>query len=157
MFIGVELAKGEIGDALFAVTMVTAGLIWGYGVRRFGLGRTLARFLALSAVVAVVTTVLAVPIIILYYGGDAGRGADGLAATIAVPGANPWLTISSVNLPVSLVDKILTGAVAFAGARLIGHRASAAEASMPVDPPIALQRESRRGRINYTPKRDSSS
>lgn len=35
LFMLVELLKGNVGDALFATTMVTSGLIWGYGAKRW--------------------------------------------------------------------------------------------------------------------------
>lgn len=126
LFVVVELLKFQIGGALFAVTMIFAGLIWGYGVRR-GWGATLPRFLAVSAVVAVATSALAVPITMLYYDGQVGRGLDVLFAYLQAGGLGPWLAVSGTNLTVSLVDKVLTGAIAFLIARLIWTSPGAAE------------------------------
>lgn len=126
LFVVVELLKFQIGGALFAVTMIFAGLIWGYGVRRGG-GATLPRFLAVSAVVAVATSALAVPITMLYYDGQVDRGLDVLFAHLQAGGLGPWLAVSGTNLTVSLVDKVLTGAIAFLIARLIWTSPGAAE------------------------------
>lgn len=118
LFVAVELLKLEFGGALFGVTMISAGLIWGYGARR-GWGRTLPRFLALSAVVAVATSAVAVPITMLYFDGQVGRGLDVFYAWMQGAGLGPWFAVGGVNLAISLLDKILTGAIAFALARLI--------------------------------------
>ncbi|MGZ0713026.1 hypothetical protein ACWPKO_32280 (plasmid) [Coraliomargarita sp. W4R53] len=119
LFLLIELIKGNVGDALFATTMITSGLIWGYGAQRWGMGKTLPRFLAVSALVAVVTTVMAVPIIVLYFEGAAGRGADGFVATAEALGINLWAAVAGPNLAASLIDKLLTGAAAFYIARLV--------------------------------------
>lgn len=118
LFVTVELLKLEFGGALFAVTMISAGLIWGYGAR-YGWGRTLPRFLAVSAVVAVATSAIAVPISVMYYGGNVDRGLDVLFAWMRGAGLGPWFAVGGVNLTVSLLDKVLTGAIAFMLARLI--------------------------------------
>jgi len=118
LFVVVELLKFQVGGALFAVTMIFAGLIWGYGVRR-GWGNTLPRFLAVSAVVAIATSAVAVPITMLYYNGHVDRGLDVLFAHLQEGGLGPWLAVSGTNLTVSLVDKVVTGAIAFLIARLI--------------------------------------
>lgn len=113
LFMLIELLKGNFGDALFATTMITSGLIWGYGAQRFGLGRTLPRFLVLSALVAIVTSAIAVPITVLYYGGAAGRGVDGLVASATEMGVSLWAVVGGSNLAISLFDKLATGAAAY--------------------------------------------
>lgn len=119
LFMLIELLKGNVGDALFATTMISSGLIWGYGAKRWGLADTLPRFLGLSVLVAVTTSVIAVPITVLYYGGEAGRGVDGLITSVTAMGISLWVTVGGSNLAVSLVDKVLTGAAAYYLAKLI--------------------------------------
>lgn len=119
LFAGVELLKNDLGGALFALTMVSAGLIWGYGVRH-GAARSLPRFLGLSAVVAVATSALAVPISVLYYGGQTGRGLEGLYSAFEDgQGVGLWVAVTGVNLGVSLLDKVLSGAIAYGVVRLM--------------------------------------
>ncbi len=118
-FIAVELLKGDTGHALFAVTMITAGLLWGFGVHRWDLGRTLPRFLGLSAAVALATSLLAVPITVIYFGGAPGRGLDDMLAWGTQHDLDPWAVIGASNLAVSLVDKVVTGAIAFFAARVL--------------------------------------
>ncbi|MCM3615745.1 hypothetical protein M3672_15035 [Microbacterium enclense] len=117
LFAGIELLKGNVGDALFATTMISSALLWGYGARRWGLADTLPRFLGLSVLVALLTSALAVPITVLYFGGEPGRGFDGLFQSISTVGLNMWVMVGLANLTVSVVDKVLTGAVAFYLAR----------------------------------------
>lgn len=113
IFAIIELTKGNVGDALFATTMISAGILWGYGARRWGLGDTLPRFLGLSVLVALMTSALAVPITVLYFGGEPGRGFDGFFQSLSTTGANLWVVVGLTNLAVSVADKVLTGAVAF--------------------------------------------
>lgn len=117
LFVAVELLKGDVGGALFAMTMITAGLVWGYGVR-FGLGRTLPKFIGLSAVVAAVTTAIAVPVTVLYYGGNPGRGYEGIFAW-ATELMDVWAVVGVTNLLVSVADKVLVGVTAFFLARAV--------------------------------------
>ena len=119
LFMLIELLKGNVGDALFATTMITSGLIWGFGAKRWGMGDTLPRFLGLSVLVAVTTSLIAVPITVLYYGGEAGRGVDGLITSATAMGMSLWVIVGGSNLAVSLLDKVLTGAAAFYIAKLI--------------------------------------
>ena len=119
LFMLIELLKGNVGDALFATTMITSGLIWGFGAKRWGMGDTLPRFLGLSVLVAVTTSLIAVPITVIYYGGEAGRGVDGLITSATAMGMSLWVIVGGSNLAVSLLDKVLTGAAAFYIAKLI--------------------------------------
>ncbi|MDT0158260.1 hypothetical protein Q9R19_11540 [Microbacterium sp. ARD32] len=113
IFAIIELTKGNVGDALFATTMISAGILWGYGARRWSLADTLPRFLGLSVLVALMTSALAVPITVLYFGGEPGRGFDGFFQSLSTTGANLWVVVGLTNLAVSVADKVLTGALAF--------------------------------------------
>lgn len=120
VFIVVELLKAQVVAAVFSVTMVSAGLVWGFGVTRFHLAATLPRFLGLSAVVAVVTSSIAVPITVFYLGGSTDRGLDALRdLVIGMTGAHPEVAISIVNATISLIDKMIVGAIAYAVAVLV--------------------------------------
>ncbi|HWI42157.1 MAG TPA: hypothetical protein VNS81_00955 [Nocardioides sp.] len=98
----------------FAVVNVAGALVWGYGVRRFGMGRTIPRFLALSVVVALVCTTLAVPILVVLYGGSTGHGEDSITATVREATHNLVLAVLSANILTSLGDKLISGFVALA-------------------------------------------
>ncbi|GEP37581.1 hypothetical protein NPS01_12440 [Nocardioides psychrotolerans] len=96
----------------FALVNVAGALAWGYGVRRFGLGRTLPRFLALNVMVAGISTLLAVPILVGLYGGSAGNGQDAITATFMALTDQLIVSVGFSNLLVSLADKLFSGFVA---------------------------------------------
>ncbi|WP_341928069.1 hypothetical protein [Nocardioides psychrotolerans] len=96
----------------FAIVNVAGALAWGYGVRRFGLGRTLPRFLALNVMVAALCTLLAVPILVGLYGGSAGNGQDTITTTFLALTHQLTVSVGFSNLLVSLADKLFSGFVA---------------------------------------------
>ncbi|WP_309648882.1 hypothetical protein [Nocardioides sp.] len=96
----------------FAIVNVAGALAWGYGVRRFGLGRTLPRFLALNVMVAGLCTLLAVPILVGLYGGSAGNGQDTITTTFLALTHQLTVSVGFSNLLVSLADKLFSGFVA---------------------------------------------
>lgn len=95
----------------FAVVNVAGALVWGYGVRRWRMGRTLPRFFALNCLTAIVCTSLAVPIIVAL-GGETGNGADDVIAAIQETVKSLWVAVASANILTSLADKTISGFVA---------------------------------------------
>lgn len=98
----------------FALVNVAGALVWGYGIRRFGFGRTLPRFFTLNLLVAVVCTTVAVPILLLLFAGSTNHGQDGIGATILALSDSTVLAVTTSNLLVSVGDKILSGFLALA-------------------------------------------
>ncbi len=98
----------------FALVNVVGALLWGYGVRSWGLGRTIPRFFILNIIVAIACTVVAAPIIVLVFGGATGNGADALTGTFLAVGQNLVGSVFSSNILTSLADKIIAGFVALA-------------------------------------------
>jgi energy-coupling factor transport system substrate-specific component len=96
----------------FAVVNVVGALLWGYGVRRLGLGRTLARYLLLNVGVAVACTLVAVPILVLLYEGSTGHGEDTLSDSFLALTDTLVVAVGLSNLFVSVVDKLVSGFVA---------------------------------------------
>lgn len=95
----------------FALVNVAGALVWGYGVRRWRMGRTLPRFFVLNCLTALVCTGLAVPIIVAL-GGETGNGADDVIAAIQETVKSLWFAVASANLLTSLADKTISGFVA---------------------------------------------
>lgn len=95
----------------FALVNVVGALIWGYGVRH-GLGRTLPRFLALNALVALACSVVAVPVLLVLLGGSTGHGEDAITSTFVELSAAATVATGLSNLLVSLGDKLISGFVA---------------------------------------------
>lgn len=96
----------------FALVNITGALVWGYGARRFGMGRSLPRFFVLCLYAAIACTVVAVPIIEIVYGGATGHGTDMLARNIQQMTPSSVLATGSANLLVSMADKIISGFIA---------------------------------------------
>ena len=109
-----SLAVATSGPASlpFGLVNVAGALVWGYGVRRLGFGRTLPRFFTLNLLVAVVSSLIAVPILLLLFAGSTGHGQDGIGATILELTGSTGVAVAASNLLVSVGDKMLSGFVA---------------------------------------------
>jgi energy-coupling factor transport system substrate-specific component len=94
----------------FALVNIVGALIWGYGVRSWGLGKSIPKFFLLNVIVAIACTLVAAPIIVLVFGGATGAGADALTAI----GQGVVGSVLSSNILTSLADKIIGGFVALA-------------------------------------------
>jgi energy-coupling factor transport system substrate-specific component len=113
---------GNVGGALFlgpvnipfALVNVTGALLWGYGVRSFGMGATVPRFFLLNIIVALVTSAVAAPIVAFVFGGATGHASDALTAAFAQAGTDLLRATFESSVIVSLADKIITGFVAIA-------------------------------------------
>jgi ABC-type Co2+ transport system permease subunit len=111
---------GNLGGALFqgpveipfALVNVTGALIWGYGVRSFGMGATVPRFFLLNVIVALVNSVVAAPIVAFVFGGATGHPSDALTAAFAQAGTDLLRATFQSSVIVFLADKIITGFVA---------------------------------------------
>ena len=109
----IGVASSGPASLAFMVVNVAGALVWGYGVRRpFDLGRTHLRFLGLNLLVALTCTLLAVPLLLLVFGGTTGHAEDLIARTfLELTGAH-WLAVSASNLVVSVGDKLMCGFIA---------------------------------------------
>ncbi len=96
-----------VANLLFAPVNVAAALVWGYGIRRLGLGQAVLGFFGLAVVVGVVTGVLATPIVLLVFGGATGHPSDLITATLASFGIERAALVSSVVT--SVPDKVIAG------------------------------------------------
>ena len=111
--VGGALFTGPVGIP-FALVNVTGALIWGYGVRSFGMGATVPRFFLLNVIVALVNSAVAAPIVAFVYGGATGHASDALTAAFAKAGTDLLRATFESSVIVSLADKIISGFVAVA-------------------------------------------
>lgn len=95
----------------FVLVNVAGALVWGYGVRRWGMGRTIPRFFALTLLVALVCSIVATPILVLYKGVIV-HGSTTLTASLIAIAHGAVIGIFLSNLLISLVDKTISGVVA---------------------------------------------
>jgi energy-coupling factor transport system substrate-specific component len=96
----------------FALVNVVGALVWGYGVRRYGFGRSLHRFFGLNLVVAACCTLVAAPVLVLMYGGSVGHGQDRLTYSFLALTHQLAISVGIGNLTTSVVDKVLSGFIA---------------------------------------------
>lgn len=107
---------GFIGSPMalpFAACNVIGALVWGYGVR-WGMAKTLPRYLLLACITALFVTLMAVPIYVFVFGGATGHFSDMMTAAFVGMGANLITSVFSSNIIVSLADKIIASFVALA-------------------------------------------
>lgn len=105
--------SGPIGLP-FAVVNVAGALVWGYGVRNLGMGKSFALYFVLNLIVALICTIIAVPIYVFVFGGATGHFADMMTAAFLAAGQNLITSVFSSNIIVSLADKVISGFVALA-------------------------------------------
>ncbi|MET0929110.1 MAG: hypothetical protein ABWX74_06300 [Aeromicrobium sp.] len=121
----------------FSLVNMAGALVWGYGVRRYGMGRTLPRFLALNVAVALTCTIIAVPILSAY-GWSVGQGQDSVTATLQDLTHRLGLAVGLSNVLTSMGDKLLTGFVALVAISMLPLSIRAASrlvlAAHPDDP-----------------------
>jgi energy-coupling factor transport system substrate-specific component len=98
----------------FALVNVAAALVWGYGVRTFGMGRGAIRYFVLNLVVALVTAVVAAPIVLFVSGGSTGHASDLVTAAFAQAGL--VVAVLASNILVAPLDKLLAG---YTGAAIV--------------------------------------
>lgn len=98
----------------FILVQVGGALVWGYGVHRFGMGRSMSRFLGLNVLVAIVCTAIAAPILLLLYGGGVGHGSEDIVAGFMAHGQNLVTAVFSANAVTSVSDKMISGFITLA-------------------------------------------
>ena len=97
---------------LFAPVNAAGALVWGYGVRRWRMGRSIPHFFGLSLVVATVCTAVAVPIIAGPLGGFSESGVDEITSSVLAITHSLWISVTVSNLISSVTDKLIAGFVA---------------------------------------------
>lgn len=104
--------NGDFSGWWFALVQIAGAVVWGYGFRRW-FGRGPWRFFLLNLVVAVVCSLIAVPIILFAFAGtELLHGAAALAGLVQELGAGFAGAVFSVNMLTSLADKLISGYLA---------------------------------------------
>lgn len=111
--VGGSFINGPIGIP-FALANVAGALVWGYGVRSWGLGRNNATYFGLNVIVALAVSAAAAPIVIFVFGGATGHSSDAITAAFAQAGQDLITAVFASNVIVSLADKIIAGYVGLA-------------------------------------------
>lgn len=100
-----------VGSIPFALVNVTGALVWGYGVHRYAMGRSLPAFFSLNVLAAVACSVVATPIILLYSGLPAHASAD-VADQVVHIVHFVVVGVFLANLLISFFDKSVSGFIA---------------------------------------------
>ncbi len=119
--VAVAVASSVLGTAVngavsvaFLPVNVVGGLLWGYGVHRLGLGRSVPRFFLLTVVTAVACTLVAAPILLMLGGSVGHAGEDRLLEVLRHPVRYVPVAVLLSNLLLSLADKLISGFCALA-------------------------------------------
>ena len=108
---GLGFVTGDVATLDFIPVNVAGALIWGFGVRRFRAGTSLARFGILQLVAAVGCSLVATPIVAANFHGGEGHASE--LAMLRLAADLPFLaSVLLPNLVTSVVDKLLTGFLA---------------------------------------------
>ena len=112
--VGIGYATGWVDTSLlFAPVAIVGALIWGYGVHRYQLARSLPSFMTLNAIVGTACTLTAFIIIMLAFDGQPMQSVVQLMSDQAVAfGVPQAVAVFLTNLMVSIVDKTLAGLIA---------------------------------------------
>lgn len=110
-------------SALFIGVQVAGALVFGYGVRGLGLGKGPLRYTALAVLAGTVCTVVAAPVIVLFFDGRTRHASDGVFAQFQSVSEGLWAAVFSANLILSISDKLLCAAVALLAAVLLPRTA----------------------------------
>jgi energy-coupling factor transport system substrate-specific component len=111
--IGSSFLRGPI-EVPFALANVAGALVWGYGVRSWGMGGNSAKYFVLNILVALAVSAAAAPIVIFVFGGATGHVSDAITAAFAQAGQDLVTAVFASTFIVSLADKIISGYVALA-------------------------------------------
>src|SRR5690606_30100659 len=93
----------------FALVNAVGAVVWALGARRWGLGRTLPRFLGLNVLAALACSAVAVPILLVRYAGSVSHGQDVLAARLVALTDQFAFSVSAANFLTSTGDKVISG------------------------------------------------
>lgn len=103
----------------FMIVNVAGALVWGIGVRRFAMGRTLPRYLLLNAVVGAVCTLVSVPILVMNFQGETRNASSGITQHLLYTYHSMVAAVFSSNILLSMLDKFISGFGALIAASLV--------------------------------------
>lgn len=130
----------EEGILAFTLVNITGALVWGYGVRRFGLGRGILGFFSLNLLAATACSLVATPILVVLRGG--AYGTIGRIAESLQDAGMPFIAATfTSNISTSILDKLLTGFIALAVFAALHSRMKVSATHMPLVEKLGELRE----------------
>lgn len=93
----------------FAVQSAAFALVWGYGARRFHMTRTLNSYFRLNVYVGLSHLFIAIPILLLMFGGGTGHASDAISQQLSASGAPLSVAVYVVQTGLAIADALLAG------------------------------------------------
>lgn len=134
---GLGFLTGDLHTLEFIPVNVIGALVWGYGVRRFRLGRDLSRYVALNLLTALACSLVAAPIVVATFHGGEGHAAEQTALSLTALQIPFVASVFSANIITSILDKLLTGFIALIVFSLLHRKLKVSAAHMPLVERIA--------------------
>lgn len=103
---------GAPGAAPYALVNIAGALVWGFGVRRWGMGDDIGRFFVLNLLAALACSIVGSSLNVILFGGLSGHGSDSVTSSIVTLGLPLIAAALSANILTSVIDKVLTGFIA---------------------------------------------
>lgn len=123
---------GDPNTVSFTPVNVIGALVWGYGLRRFGMGTDLPRFVCLNLLTAVACTIVAAPIVsMLFHGGD-GHASEQAVLSLEAMHVPFAVSVFVANIVTSVADKLLVGFIALVAFVMLHGRLGLSAAHMPL-------------------------
>lgn len=123
---------GDPATNPFTLVNIAGALVWGYGVRRFRMGADLGRFVTLDLIVAAVCSAVAVPILLIAFGGYNGHASVGAVLSLQADGLPTLVSLFSTNIVTSIIDKLITGVIVLLAFVLLHRRFRIPVGHMPL-------------------------
>ncbi|MFM2105345.1 MAG: hypothetical protein RL338_377 [Chloroflexota bacterium] len=98
----------------FALCNVVGALVWGYGIRSFGMGRSATRLVILGIICGILVQLMASPIVVFVFGGATGHSSDALVAAFAAAGNSLIASSLLAGITGSIADKMIATFVGLA-------------------------------------------
>lgn len=117
----------------FALSNVVGALVWGYGIRNFGLGKSFGRLVLLGVLVGIFVQLMASPIVVFVFGGATGHSSDVLVATFAAAGQSLIVASLLAGITGSIADKMIATFVGLAILRALPSGLTAGVELPPAD------------------------
>lgn len=111
---GLGFVTGDLHTLEFTPVNVVGALVWGFGIRRFGMGSDISRYVVLNIATALACSLVAAPIVAMVFFGGAGHASEQAVLSLQASHFPFWVSVFSANIVTSVMDKLLTGFIALA-------------------------------------------
>lgn len=129
---GLGFLTGDMHTLEFMPVNIAGALVWGYGVRRFGFGADLSRYVSLNFLAALVCSLVAAPIVVAVFFGEAGHASNLAVLSLEARQVPFVVSVFTTNIVTSILDKLLTGFIVLLALILLHNRGGLPAGHMPL-------------------------